>query len=90
MVVKMVVRPIAKLSKDARSGPSRTRLNPLPGLSPDPNHRHRPKRSATTCARIAEAQPEGWLGEVEGLQINPRRRRRQADTATPLRYEPNR
>ena len=29
------------------------------------------KRSATTSqARIAEAKREGWLGEVEGLQVS--------------------
>ena len=42
-----------------------------PLLRPDPAQRPRSPRSATTCStRIAEAGREGWLGEVEGLQIS--------------------
>jgi hypothetical protein len=70
MVVKMVVKPIAKLSEEARSSPSRTHLHPLPGLTPDPNRRHRLEEIRDNLRQIAEAQAEGWLGEVERLQIS--------------------
>jgi hypothetical protein len=39
-------------------------------LWPNPNHRHRLEEIRDVLrARIAEAQPEGRLGEVQGLQI---------------------
>ena len=42
-----------------------------PMLWPDPNQRSRLAESATTCiARIAEAEHEGWLGEIEGLRVS--------------------
>ena len=40
-------------------------------LWPDPNHRPRlVEIRDNLIARIAEAQREGWLGEVEGLQVS--------------------
>ena len=48
-------------------------------LWPDPAQRHRlVEIRDNLIARIAEAEREGWLGEVEGLQRQPRRRRGQA------------
>ena len=42
-----------------------------PMLWPDPDHRDRlVEIRDNLAARIAEAQREGWLGEVEGLQIS--------------------
>lgn len=42
-----------------------------PLLWPDPNQRHRLLEIRDNLnARIAEAQREGWLGEVEGLQVS--------------------
>ncbi|MFJ6565166.1 hypothetical protein ACIQMV_36025 [Streptomyces sp. NPDC091412] len=42
-------------------------------------------------ARVAEAEREGWLGEVEGLPVRPRRRPGQARAArrrggTPIQW----
>ena len=48
-----------------------------PMLWPDPAQRDRLAEIRDNLhARIAEAEREGWLGEVEGLQDQPRRRRR--------------
>jgi integrase len=42
-----------------------------PMLWPDPEQRHRlVEIRDNLTARIAEAQQEGWLGEVEGLQVS--------------------
>ncbi len=42
-----------------------------PLLRPDPNHRHRlVEVRDNLIARINEARREGWLGEVDGLQIS--------------------
>jgi len=42
-----------------------------PMLWPDPAHRHRLVEIRDNLhARIAEAEREGWLGEVEGLQVS--------------------
>ena len=46
----------------------RARLPPLPALRPTPPRRPASPRSATTSARIAEAEREGWPGEAEGLK----------------------
>jgi hypothetical protein len=69
----MVVKPIAKLSEEPRPRPSSPPASTPGGSCPTPTIGTVSKRSATTYARIAEVQPEGWLGEVEGLQISPRR-----------------
>ncbi|MCB9415603.1 MAG: hypothetical protein H6526_09985 [Actinobacteria bacterium] len=40
-------------------------------LWPDPEQQHRlAEIRDNLIARIAEAQREGWLGEVEGLQVS--------------------
>jgi hypothetical protein len=39
-------------------------------LWPDPNQRDRLTEVRDNLARIAEAEREGWLGEVEGLKIS--------------------
>ena len=40
-------------------------------LRPDPAQRHRLEEiRANLLDRIAEAECEGWLGEVEGLQVS--------------------
>ena len=61
-----------------------------PMLWPDPAQRSRLVEIRDNLkARIAEAEREGWLGEVEGLQDQPRRCRRQARPA-PAPHRPNR
>ena len=58
---------------------------------PDPAQRPRiAEIRANLIARIAEAEREGWLGEVEGLQIQPRRSRRQARPDRPALPGPGR
>lgn len=40
-------------------------------LRPDPAQRHRPiEIRDDLIARITEAEQEGWLGEIEGLQVS--------------------
>ncbi|MGW3660396.1 hypothetical protein ACWD6R_34235 [Streptomyces sp. NPDC005151] len=40
-------------------------------LRPDPAQRHRlVEIRDNLIARIAEAEREGWLGEIEGLQVS--------------------
>ena len=46
---------------------------------PSPDQRHRiAEIRDNLAARIAEAEREGWLGEIEGRNNQPRRRQRQA------------
>jgi predicted nucleic acid-binding protein len=48
-----------------------TRVSDVRSCDQTQPNEHGWKRSATNLtARIAEAQREGWLGEVEGLQVS--------------------
>jgi hypothetical protein len=73
MVVKMVVKPIAKLSEEARSSPSRTHLHPLPGLTPDPNRRHRLEeiRDNLRQDRRKPNQKAGWAKSKDCKSASP-------------------
>jgi hypothetical protein len=46
-------------------------MHPLPMLWPHPAQQHRlTEIRDNLAARMAEAEREGWLGEVEGLKIS--------------------